>query len=350
MMSFLRNCWYMAGWADEFVAGQMLPRTLLNEPIVMFRDSLGGLQALHDRCPHRFVPLHLGVLANDRIQCAYHGLSFDCSGACVHNPHGNGAIPKAARVRTYPMHERHGMAWIWMGDAALADPALITDYTPMDPQTAYLGKSYLHVKANYVLETDNILDLSHIEFLHGSSLGSDAVAQGVIEVEQHGDTVHSRRTTHDEQLTPELARLRGVPPGQRVDRWLDVRWNAPCNMLLNSGHTPSGLGREQGRSVYVTHIFTPHTDASTHYWFAIAFSKELGEEGRRLAEENIQWLRQPFTTEDMPMLEAQQQVIGDQDFWALKPVLLASDGGAVRARRLLEQMIKQEQMPPSGLS
>ncbi|RBH55823.1 aromatic ring-hydroxylating dioxygenase subunit alpha [Pseudomonas sp. MWU13-2860] len=342
-MSFLRNCWYVAGWADELIEGQLLPRTVLNEKVVLFRDSKGTLQALQDRCPHRFVPLHLGRLHNDRIQCAYHGLSFDCSGACVHNPHGNGAIPNAARVRVYPMQERHGFAWIWMGEPDRADPALITDFSAMDPQTAYIGKSYLHVKANYVLETDNILDLSHIEFLHGNSLGSAAVAQGVIEVEQHGEVVHSKRTTHNEQLTPDLERLRGIPSGQRVDRWLDVRWNAPSNLLLNSGYTPSGEPRENGRSVYVAHVFTPETAGTTHYWFGIAFPKELGEEGRRLAEENIQWLLQPFTTEDMPMLQAQQEVIGDQDFWALKPVLLASDGGAVRARRLLEKMIQQEQ-------
>lgn len=113
-------------------------------------------------------------------------------------------------------------------------------------------------------------------------------------------------------------------------------------MLLNSGYTLSGEPRDQGRSVYVAHVFTPETAATTHYWFAIAFPKKMGEEGRRLAEENIQWLRQPFTTEDMPMLQAQQELIGDQDFWALKPILLASDGGAVRARRILEKMIKQE--------
>ncbi|WP_237882336.1 aromatic ring-hydroxylating dioxygenase subunit alpha [Pseudomonas sp. PGPR40] len=345
-MSFLRNCWYIAGWADEFIKGQLVPRIFLNEKIVMFRDSKGMLQALQDRCPHRFVPLHLGQLENDQIRCAYHGLSFDCSGACVHNPHGNGAIPKAAKVRVYPMLERYGFAWIWMGVADRADPGAIPDFSAMDPQSAYIGKSYLHVKANYMLETDNILDLSHIEFLHGSSLGSAAVAQGVIEVEQHGETVHSKRTTHNEQLTPELERLRGIPAGQRVDRWLNVRWNAPSNMLLDSGYTPSGESRESresGQSVYVAHMFTPETSSATHYWFGIAFPKTLGEEGRRLAEENIQWLLQPFTNEDMPMLQAQQEVLGDQDFWTLNPVLLASDGGAVRARRLLDKMIRQEQ-------
>lgn len=341
-MSFLRNCWYIAGWADEFTEGRMTPRTFLNEQIVMFRDRKGALQALQDRCPHRFVPLHLGRLKGDRIQCAYHGLSFDCTGACVHNPHGSGAIPRAARVRAYPVQERYGFAWIWMGEPERADPSQICDFSALDPEFFYVGKSYLNVKANYQLETDNILDLSHIEFLHQSSLGSDGVAQGSIEVVHDGATVYSKRSTEREQLTPDLERLRGVPAGQLVDRWLDVRWNAPALMLLETGLTPTGQPRSAGRAVHVAHVFTPETESTTHYWFGIAFPRTLGEEGERLARENIEWLSHPFTKEDMPMLEAQQAVIGDSDFWSLKPVLLASDAAAVRARRTLDEMIKQE--------
>lgn len=342
-MTFLRNCWYIAGWADEFVEGRLVPRTFLNERIVMFRDSKGMLQALEDRCPHRFVPLHLGRLKDDRIQCAYHGLSFDCTGKCVHNPHGNGAIPKAARVRAYPIHDWHGFAWIWMGEPERADPSLICDFSAMDPDSFYVGKSYLHVKANYTLETDNILDLSHIEFLHGSSLGSDSVAQATTEVVQDGATVYSKRLTHGERLTPDLERLRGIPPGQLVDRWLDVRWNAPAVMLLETGFTHTGQPKSSGRSVHVAHVFTPETNSTTHYWFGIAFPRALGEEGERLAKENIEWLSYPFTKEDMPMLEAQQATIGDSEFWALKPVLLPSDAAAVRVRRTLDDMIKREQ-------
>ncbi|MFP3613168.1 aromatic ring-hydroxylating dioxygenase subunit alpha [Paraburkholderia sp. SIMBA_050] len=342
-MSFLRNCWYIAGWIDEFAEGRLTPRTFLNEQIVIFRDSKGLLQALQDRCPHRFVPLHLGHLKNDRIQCAYHGLSFDCTGNCVHNPHGNGTIPRAARVRTYPMEERHGFAWIWMGAEERADPSLICDFGALDPDMFYIGKSYLHVKANYMLETDNILDLSHIEFLHGNSLGTDGVAQGSTGVEQDGATVYSKRSTRSERLAPDLERLRGVPPGQLVDRWLDVRWNAPALMLLETGFTPAGQPRSAGHAVHVAHVFTPETDSTTHYWFGIAFPRTLGEEGKRLARENIDWLSHPFTKEDMPMLEAQQATIGDKDFWSLKPVLLAGDAAAVRARRTLDQMVEREQ-------
>jgi vanillate O-demethylase monooxygenase subunit len=342
-MKFLYNAWYPAGWATDIETGKMVAKTFLNQRIVMFRDSQGVVKALEDRCPHRFVPLHLGELKGDTIQCAYHGLTFDCSGACVLNPHGNGAIPKAAKVRSYPMAEVYGLVWIWMGDADKADQALISDFTELDPVKKFVGKSYLLVNANYVLENDNIMDLSHIEFLHKASLGSSKVSEGKIDVVQVGDTVHSMRSTSAEKLTADLERMRGIPPGQLVDRWLDVRWNAPASMLLTTGFTYTGRPKEEGRELFSTHLFTPETESTTHYWFGIAFPRAMGPEGETLAEQNIKWLIQPFSKEDMPMLEAQQQTIGDRDFWSLNPVLLPSDGGAVRARRVLDRLIKEEQ-------
>ncbi|OPA90917.1 vanillate monooxygenase [Pseudomonas fluorescens] len=342
-MKFLHNAWYAAGWADDVDVGKLVAKTFLNQRVVMFRDSQGAIKGLQDRCPHRFVPLHLGELKGDTIQCAYHGLVFDCTGACVLNPHGNGAIPKAARVRRYPMAELYGLIWIWMGDEAKADPQLIGDFSEMDPVRKYVGKSYLSVNANYVLENDNIMDLSHIEFLHKASLGSSKVSEGKIDVVQVGDTVHSKRSTVGEKLTAALEKMRGIPAGQLVDRWLDVRWNAPASMLLTTGYTFTGRPKEEGRELFVTHLFTPETESTTHYWFGIAFPRSMGLEGEKLAEQNVQWLIQPFSEEDMPMLEAQQQEIGDRDFWSLNPVLLPSDGGAVRARRVLDRLIKEEQ-------
>ncbi|MBI2725207.1 MAG: aromatic ring-hydroxylating dioxygenase subunit alpha [Polaromonas sp.] len=340
-MEFLRNTWYIAGWASSFTQ-TMVSRIFLDEPIVLFRNAGGTIRALKDRCPHRFVPLHLGTLEGDQIRCRYHGLVFNDQGMCVHNPHGDGLVPRAACVHAYPVAERHGFAWIWMGDPALADTGLVPDFSGFDPASHYVGQDYLHVKANYQLETDNILDLSHIEFLHQSSLGSDEVAKGQIEVVQNGNVVHSKRFTQGERLTEELERLRGVPPGQAVDRWLDVRWNAPANMLLTTGFTPTGQARDAGREVQVAHVFTPETQATTHYWFGISFPKSLGDNGRALAAQNIEWLRKPFETEDLPVLQAQQVAMGERDFWSMKPVLLPSDGAGVRARRLLQSMIRSE--------
>ncbi|WP_044558579.1 aromatic ring-hydroxylating dioxygenase subunit alpha [Azospirillum sp. B4] len=341
-MAFLKNIWYVAAWDDEVAPGRMLNRRLLGQAVLLFRDADGTVRAIADRCPHRFAPLHRGTLKDGAVHCAYHGLAFDGRGACVLNPHGDGTIPKAAKVTSYPVVERHSAVWIWMGDSALADPALITDFSCMDKTAFHVGKRYLHVKANYQLETDNIMDLSHIEYLHAGTLGSDAVKRAALDVAQDGDVVWSKRVTRAERLTPYLEQAMGVPPGQLVDRWLDVRWTAPSNMLLLAGATATGRPREEGRETPTIHLFTPETETTTHYWFAISFPQAMGEMGKAMAEEHIEGLSIPFATEDLPMLEAQQQSMGDSDFWALKPILLAGDGGAVRARRVMDRMLKEE--------
>lgn len=349
-MDYLMNTWYVAAWAEEVAAGQLLARTLLDQPVVLFRDARGLAHALVDRCPHRFAPLSRGTLCDggQAVQCAYHGLRFDGGGACVHNPHGDGRVPTAARVRAFPLVERHGCLWIWMGDADQADAARIPDFSCMDAEHWHVGKGYLRARANYMLETDNILDLSHIEFLHPGTLGSDAVRHAATQMRQEGQTIWSLRQTTDEVMPDFLYDAMGLPHGMRVDRWIDVRWDAPANMLLDSGATPTGQPRSAGRGALLPHLFTPETATSTHYWFAISLPKAMGPDGALLVAAQVQGLKLPFETEDLPMLEAQQRAMGTADFWSLKPVLLAGDAAAVRARRLLDRLIAQERETPAA--
>src|SRR6266702_6212839 len=121
---YVLNTWYAAAWSED-IGRTLFARRLLNEPLVFYRKEDGTPCVLHDRCPHRFVPLSMGKLLGDDVECLYHGLRFDCTGACIDNPNGAGVIPNAAKVRTYPHAERWGLVWIWMGDASRADPALI---------------------------------------------------------------------------------------------------------------------------------------------------------------------------------------------------------------------------------
>jgi len=342
-MAYLRNTWYVAAWDEEVKAGQLFNRQLLDEQVVFFRDDSGQVRALADRCPHRFAPLSKGTQCGNAVRCAYHGLEFDGDGHCSRNPHGNGAIPKAARVRSYPVVEKFSLIWIWMGDAAQAEQALIPDFSCMDPQRSYVAKRYLHACANYVLESDNILDLSHIQYLHPSTLGSDDVSGAITRVEQVGSTVWSYRQTVNEIMPAFLYDAMGIPANTPVDRWIDVRWDAPASLLLFAGAVPTGRPRSEGRETPLPHLFTPQTATSTHYWFAFPMPVEMGESGQQIAEQQASALAVPFTLEDLPMLEAQQQSMGDNDFWALKPVLLAGDAGAIRARRVLDGLIAQEQ-------
>jgi vanillate O-demethylase monooxygenase subunit len=342
-MTFLRNTWYVAAWDHEIANDTLFQRTLLNESVLLFRDDAGKVQAISNRCPHRFAPLHMGKRVSNGVQCPYHGLQFDGAGTCTGNPHGDGRIPAAASVRSYPVIEKYSAIWIWMGDPARADEASIPDFACMDPEHAWVGKRYLHARANYVLETDNIMDLSHIQYLHPTTLGSDTVSDAITSVKQDGHTVYSNRQTVAEIMPDYLYTAMGFPHGLPVDRWVDVRWDAPANMLLDAGAVATGGARSDGRSFMLPHLFTPETDRTTHYWFAFCMPKALGEFGRQVAEEQVEGLSVPFTNEDLPMLEAQQRMMGDADFWSLKPVLLPGDAGAIRARRVLDGLIATEQ-------
>ena len=105
---FLRNCWYAAAWDDE-VTETPLARTILGEPVVLYRTAEGRPAALADRCCHRALPLSMGRLVGETLQCGYHGLRFDTEGRCVAVP-GQTTIPPGARVRAFPLAERHG--WV----------------------------------------------------------------------------------------------------------------------------------------------------------------------------------------------------------------------------------------------
>ena len=342
-MTYLRNTWTVAAWASELAPGHLLARTLLDEPLVFYRDATHAPRALADRCPHRFAPLSMGQLCDSgaSLQCAYHGLRFDGSGACVHNPQGDGKIPQAAKVRSYPVVERWSALWIWMGDPARADAALIPEFPFNDPAHWAVGTGSMVVDAPYELEIDNILDLSHIEFMH-PLFASDAVRRGKVECEQNGATVWCKRFMPDDAQVPEFLRQAFQVPEGPIDRWLHVRWNAPATMALWAGGVAAGQPVDGAIVAQQAHCFTPESAGRTHYFYSIAFPRAMGPMAEELALQNVAALRGPFEHEDKPVLEAVGRNMGGKDLFALKPVLLPGDAAAVRARRLLQALIDKE--------
>ncbi|HMN43020.1 MAG TPA: aromatic ring-hydroxylating dioxygenase subunit alpha [Povalibacter sp.] len=338
-MNYLRNVWYMAAWSEELRIGQPLARTLLDEPVVLWRDDQGTPHALFDRCPHRFAPLSLGHFEGDTVTCRYHGLRFGSSGACVGNPHG--PIARALSVRSYPMAEAHRALWIWMGDPAQADPARIRDlsFLASAPDTAF-NSGYLHGAGHYQLFVDNILDLSHTDYLHPTTLGGGSITRTPGTVEQRPDGIiamhwHPKNEVPIPLLAPRL------PPGvDRVDSWTEVEWSAPGVMKLVNGAVPAGTPRSNGGNSINVHIMTPETASTTHYFFAstrdfLLDDAEYNEQTRRMRAHI-------FSTEDEPMIAAQQSRIGAADFWSLAPALLKIDKGAVMVRRRMDELIAAE--------
>jgi vanillate O-demethylase monooxygenase subunit len=328
---FVRNAWYMAAWAEEVPQGGFLPRKLLGQPWLLWQRSDGEWVMNADRCPHRFVPLSRGKREGDVLRCGYHGLGFDSTGACVLNPFG-GDVPPGAKVVTLPVVERHGALWFWPGEADLADPAQIPDFAFVTGPDHVRG--VLVMDAGYELIADNLMDLSHAEFLHVETFGVNGALfnYGVQTVEQDETGAIWNKWDMDGSEPPVWAAPM-LQPGERIDQWIHIRWHAPATMALFVG-----LARQDtDRTDFVVppmsnpHILTPETATSTHYFYT-----------RQPGEESIEMVRRVFLEEDEPMVRAAQDAMDGQDFWDLRPVILASDAAAIRARRRLMQMRRAE--------
>lgn len=342
-MKFVRNCWYVAAWSQDVEPGKLFPRIILNEGVVLFRDDQGRIQAIEDRCPHRSAPLHAGTyVEGGRIRCGYHGLEFDATGHCVRNPHATGRIPSAARVTAYPVLEKHSLIWIWMGDQP-ADPAAIPDFTLLDGGHEISKRDYILMKANYALVTDNLMDLSHTAFLHEGILGSKETIQAQYKVAQVGNQVSVARQCSDVPV-PGFFDLMFQRDGEHVDLWADIRWDVPSCLLNDTGVTRPGAPRSEGTGIYGMHFLTPETDTSSHYHFAAARQNPIawGEPVDSEIRTKISELRRlAFEFQDKAMIEAQQVIISRS---ATPPpfVLIETDLGTVRFRRVLESLIAAE--------
>lgn len=347
--AYLRNAWYMAGWGEELQAVP-LARRLFDRAIVLYRDSAGRPQAVADRCPHRFAPLSRGTVAGDALVCPYHGLRFNGQGHCVHNPYSE-HIPKTARIDAWKVVERHGALWLWGGDPAAADESRIPDFSMVDDGPGVrVVRGYMLLEAPYEFGIDNLMDLSHIEFVHrGSFAGAGVIFAGQHQVREDGDAIWSNWWMPN---VPAPSHTRGIyPPDLRCDHWLEMRWNAPASMRLQIGSTPTGQPRAAGLVAEQSHILSPAGPTTTHYFWATTRYHDLdsAETDAFLRE----LFRQAFDEEDKPIIKAAYENLEGEEFWSAKPVSLGVDAGGLRVRRRLKALLARESgtmEPEPGLS
>ena len=343
--SYVRNAWYAAAWSDSLAESQVAARTIMAEPVVLYRKADGGVAAIEDRCAHRFAPLSMGkVVRGDRLQCPYHGLEFDGTGACVYNPHGSKNIPPRARVKSYPVLEKHKTIWIWTGDGP-ADPGKVPDFGVLDnvPELHTTKRDSIVIRANYQLVIDNLLDLSHTSYLHEGILGNADTVESEITVEQDGDDVVVGR--HATNSTPPGMFAQFWPDHPpRVDKFTKMRWMAPSTLRLVTGICKMGASPDSGTGYHAIHLLTPENEGSTHYFFtAVRFGVTTTDEqlNRDLQKKVAEMRRFAFEEQDAPVIEAQQRNIEQADR-PLDPLTLAIDVGPVRYKRVLSKMREAE--------
>lgn len=333
-MKFLRNCWYVAGHAEE-VTGKPFSRVLLGEPVVIFRTESGILIALDNTCPHRAAPLHMGKVCGEELQCPYHGLRFDRAGDCVGAPATGEPLPRA-KLKSYAIVERYGMLWIWMGEASLADPTNIPDFSRLEAADATWWTGCLYARGNYQLVVDNLLDLSHVEFIHPLLATDGWAGRNRQNIEQDGDTVTVRNVAPDDPILP-MARAMNpklAPMGTSVQT---LRWSPPSVLQLEIEYrsetgdwlVPSG------------HFLTPETALTTHYF--LRAGQTIDPENAAMTAQMREATLALFQKEDIAMIEAQQVNLGTRDLMDINPASLRADAGAMRARRVLAKRIKDEE-------
>lgn len=345
---YVRNCWYVAGWSHEFPEDQLIARTIAEAPLVLYRKADGKVVAMEDRCCHRQAKLSLGLKEGDYLRCGYHGLKFAPDGACVEIP-GQDRIPPRARVRTYPVIERHSWIWVWMGDAQLADPDLVPPAVGLDDPRYVLRTGVLDFAVNYLLINDNLGDFSHLTFVHARTFGG-------------GNLGHLWAATH-----PRITRLeRGI----RVERWMvgntgfsgeekppvDV-WHAydflaPSVLLMRLDDYPPGTAAaadyreptavEPLARSFTSQAVTPVAANLSRYHFS--FGPGAPEAFPGLADSMLALTEAAFA-EDRRMLE------GQQHNWqpGARMIGIEHDRGPTMMRAVIEKLIKAEAVASGAL-
>lgn len=330
------NCWWVAAFADE-VGRVPLSRWLLDTPVVLYRTEAGEVVALEDRCPHRQAPLSAGKLDGDTIECAYHGFRFGANGRCVRVP--SMSSPPPIRVETYPVREIGPLVWIYLGDQSVLDevppPPVIGWMT--DPVFT-IRKGVMPIAANYLLLKENVLDLTHLGYVHADSFGiTDWVNPPQVTTE--GDTVSYRQEFIRSPLAPGYAMSLGLEPG--------TPWNRTgFGKLLSPGSHESGTvfydpdnPEVPNGSTLFAHLTTPIDRENMHYFYVV---------GRDYAREEaaMDFLAQILVKgfkEDQDILEKVQGMIsrvprrGSTGERSVK-----ADAAAVEARRIIARWMARE--------
>ncbi|WP_016746930.1 aromatic ring-hydroxylating dioxygenase subunit alpha [Rhizorhabdus wittichii] len=356
---FLFNAWYIVAEPDEVAGGGVVARTLLGRRVAVYRGASGVLVGLDDFCPHRLAPLSLGTVVGDGIRCAYHGAEFGADGICVRVP-GQKAVPPRARVRTYPVVERHGYIWIWMGDPAGAtDESSIPEGFWVSGDPAWIG-GYGHIesiRSDYRLINDNLFDITHAEFVHPESFGGVEVqyyrnARPGAQFVDQGMTFEIgdrsiRFRTHAARLGLEggplwrsmVAQSRGVAEwNEPVDFRMEVIWWAPIYTSFHISVRPADEPDAAPVEIYNLHAAVPESETSSHYFYrSIRNYGDPSMDAMFIDAANFVF------HQDKPILEGQQAVLGTRDLLDTDPISFAGDRLQLEGRRILGRLLAAEQ-------
>jgi phenylpropionate dioxygenase-like ring-hydroxylating dioxygenase large terminal subunit len=342
---FIRNAWYVGAWSRE-LALKPVARTILGAPVVFFRTASGRPAALEDECCHRGLPLSLGEVDGEIIRCHYHGLEFGCDGVCSLVP-GQDKVPSKARVRSYPIVESDKIVWIWPGDPALANPDEVISYPYHHQESGWAAKisDCWRLECYWEMVNDNLLDLTHLAYVHRSTIGGNAAAHvnAITEVTPIDRGIRFARRLPNSAPPP--AYLAAVKFKGNIDRWQEFE-ATPGLVVTYSGATDANTGAYEGRREGGLHIrvfngITPETETTTHYFWSTSLKIDVDQQ--KLDELIVKHfgLAEFTFREDQVVLQAQQQRVSSNPNREL--VDIRSDAAGLQMRRAMKQLCAVEQ-------
>lgn len=333
-----RRAWYAIARGSELTPGSLTQRWIHGLPVALFRRLDGQIHALIDQCVHRQLPLTMGQVEGDTIRCGYHGLRFDGAGQCVEVP-GQPQVPARLRVRSFPIAERSPFVWIWTGDPEEADQGLIPAY----PWTSDSGWTWAegtkHLAARAQLLNENLLDLSHLEFLHPGSIGTAGIAAAPITVEHEEGIVRVIRTMEDSPAAPFYTKTMGVTG--TIDRFQTAEFFAPGFHITHL----TVRQEDQQWTHKVLHCVTPESTSSTHYFWAIV--RDYHTSDAAVTELQRAGIDRVFG-QDAEACAAIERVLQAYEPESPFEHNIKVDGGPLRARRMIEALIDAERVASSA--
>jgi nitrite reductase/ring-hydroxylating ferredoxin subunit len=185
-----KNFWYAVEFSNAITRRSTLI-TLMGKKLVLYRDSQGRVVALDNRCAHRGASLAGGWVEEDCIRCPYHGWRYQADGSCSQIPANPATIPipKRARVEAYPVQEKYGFIWIFIGDlpehdlfeiSAEADRPPLPSFPQFEHPTREPSQSVYTFNAHFTRTMENTLDVSHAPFMHRGSVGKSKTPENTV--------------------------------------------------------------------------------------------------------------------------------------------------------------------------
>jgi len=337
--NYPRNMWWMAAWTHE-ITDKPTARTLLDRAIVLYRGASGSAVALDDRCPHRSAPLSEGRVCGDALACPYHGLKFGPDGTCIEVPTQKD-IPKTLRVASYPLMERKDIIWIWLGDKSAIEqtPHPPDELAPDSTWTTIRG--YFRLDFNYVLLRENVIDLTHLPFVHSATFGQTDWIK-VPEVEFTDTSVRYKAEFPNSNLTPVFGGPMGILPGKRVDRFQVGEMITPAvsySRWIIKDRSPEP-GERSDFEMRAMHIATPISPNETHYFWSASYDM-LGI-SNELLEESRSSITFAFQEDAILLAKLHKNVKNDPRGLDYPEVNLGADKAGIHVRRILQRYLQQE--------